>query len=201
MRTPAITLAAAALMLCLTLSVTAAPIPHGPEIVSGLIDRALNDPEIREQANITDEQADALSALSLTTQRTLITQRAEVEIARLELQDLWRADEPDAEAIHAAIDRVNTLETAIQHTMADARIQSMEILTAEQRDTLRTIARERIQDRMAERRGGDGDEAGPQRRALFQGLGDRGGFGPRADAGDRPGPGGQRGAQLGGPVQ
>jgi len=71
--------------------------------------RLLNDPAIRQQAGITDEQAATIRKQQLDFRKTEIRGRADVEIRRMELKDLLAADKPDRAAINAKLQEISAL--------------------------------------------------------------------------------------------
>jgi Spy/CpxP family protein refolding chaperone len=184
------------LVSAVPVAVSAAPVPGGGRLAQGAIEHLLEDPEVREQAQVTDEQAEQIRQQVYETRRAMIENHAQAELARLELEQLWDAETPDAEAIHAAIDRAAQIETQQKHAMADARLAIQNILTPEQRETIRGLVRERVRDHVADRRGAGGglgerlrDRLG-DRRGAGRGPGGPGGApgGPQAGAGPFQGP-------------
>ncbi len=160
----------------------------------GVAMRLLSDPEVQERAGVTDEQVTALEDLMYETRLAMIEHRAEAEVAQIELGRLWQDDEPNADAIHAAIDEVAEFNAERDHLQADTRLTAQSILTAEQRETLQEIARER----MAERREQRAERGFGQNSGGNQGPGgERGLRGPNADASDSSQQRGQRFAQRG----
>lgn len=192
-----LTLGAGALVAALPATAAAAPmIPGEGRMVQGLIEHFLNDPEVREQAQITDEQVDQIEQITRQTRRAVLEQQGEAALARLDLEELWRADEPDAQAIHSAIDRLAQIQTQTRHALADARLQAAAVLTPDQRETLRTLGRERVREHISERRG----DRGPGRGFLRDRIG-RGGPGGPEGPGALRGPAPERGpAGPGGPA-
>lgn len=154
-----LTLAAAALALALPLATAAAPaMPGGGRMAQGIVMHFLEDPEVREQAGITDEQVEQIRARLHEARQAMIEHRAALESAELELERLWQADEPDAAAIRAAITRIGELRTQQQIAGAETRLAIHGILTAEQRETLKQLGRERMREHR--------EQAGPARPGL-----------------------------------
>lgn len=146
-------------LLALPLTLAAQPPRQGPPL-ERLTERVLGDPEIREAADLEDEQVEALRDLVHGFQAFQIENRAARDLARLALDRLWESDEPDAEAIHAAIDEQRELAAALQHRAADLRLAVREVITTEQREKIEQALRERVRDRRGALREGRGQERG-----------------------------------------
>jgi Spy/CpxP family protein refolding chaperone len=190
-----IALGAAALVIGVPMTAAAAPMgPGGGRGLQGVAMHLLNDPEVREQTGITDEQVSQMQDRLFQARRDMISRRAEIQTAELDLERLWQADEPDARAIHAAITHLGDLRTAERVALADVRLDCQKILTPEQREKIKTIVAERFRERRSEM--GERGERG--RGGLGERLRDRlrGDGGPGAE---RPGAGqrGPRGPQAG----
>jgi Spy/CpxP family protein refolding chaperone len=181
-------LSAGALAIALPAASSAAPmVPGEGRMIQGLVEHFLNDPQVRQQANITDEQADQIETIVFQTRRSVVEQQGQAAVARLDLEQLWRADAPDAQAIHAAIDHIGQIQTQTRQALADARLQIQAILAPEQRETLQTLGRERMREHTAERGEGRGRPGERIRDRVRERFG-------------RPGPGGEdQGQGPGGP--
>jgi Spy/CpxP family protein refolding chaperone len=177
--TSAAVLSAAALLS--TTAANAAP-SHlgGGRAGHGVATRLLNNPEIREAAQITDDQVAALEEKLDEARRAGIEDRAAAETARLDLEKAWRGE--DAEAVHEAIDRLAAAQTESRHRLADLRLEAQSILSQEQRDAIRAAVRDRMETRRGEMQG---RRPGPQGDDRVRERGPRGpraeGFGPRGD--------------------
>lgn len=136
--------------------------------------RLLNDPSIRQQAGITDEQAATIRKQELDFRKSEIRGRADLEVKRIDLKDLLAADKPDRAAINAKLQEISAAQLSLQKSAIDYRLTMRDAITPAQRDKLRQVMRDRWQ-----RGGGPG-------RAGGQGEGRRGQRGPAA-APDSPG--------------
>lgn len=194
-----------ALVAALPLTALAAPVGprgagDGPQRLGHeMILRFIENPEVREAANITDEQIDQLQDIHRQAETQAIPLRADAEVIQLELQALWDEDDPDADAIHEKIDALSEVQANLQHAYADARLAAKDVLTPEQIEAVRTAARERFQDmrnNRAERRETRRDGQGfGQGRPQMNGQG----FRPGGQAGFGPGPQGPQGGRGFGP--
>jgi len=118
--------------------------------------RLLNDPAIRQQVGITDEQAATIRKQELDFRKTEIRGRADVEVKRLELKDLLAADKPDRAAIDAKLQEISAAQLSLQKTTIDYRLTMRDAITPAQRDKLRQLMRDRWQRDGHGRPGADG---------------------------------------------
>jgi Spy/CpxP family protein refolding chaperone len=130
--------------------------------------RLLNDPSIRQQVGITDEQAATIRKQELDFRKTEIRGRADLDVKRIDLKDLLAADKPDRAAINAKLQEISAAQLSLQKSSIDYRLSMRDAITPAQRDKLRQVMRDRWQ-----RGGGPG-------RADRQGGGRSGSRGPAA---------------------
>ena len=138
--------------------------------------RLLNDPSIRQQVGITDQQAATIHKQELDFRKTEIRGRADLDVKRIDLKDLLAADKPDHAAINAKLQEISAAQLSLQKSSIDYRLSMRDAITPAQRDKLRQVMRDRWQ-----RGGGSG-------RAGRQGGGRSGSRGPAAapDAQGKP---------------
>ncbi|MBN1475205.1 Spy/CpxP family protein refolding chaperone, partial [Candidatus Sumerlaeota bacterium] len=149
---PFLILGLAGLVTLISTAALAAPVtPGGGQMIQRGIERLLSDPEIREAANITDDQIAEIEAITYEARRTAIELRSQDQLAELELEQLWAADEPDAEAIHEAIDAEMEIHAAQRHAQADTRLRMQSVLSDEQREIIHTTVRDRMTERREQR--------------------------------------------------
>jgi len=118
--------------------------------------RLLNDPSIRQQVGITDEQAATIRKQELDFRKTEIRGRADVEVKRIDLKDLLAADKPDRAAINAKLQEISAAQLSLQKSAIDYRLTMRDAITPAQREKLQQAMRDRWQ------RGGGRDRAGRQ---------------------------------------
>lgn len=106
-----------------------------------------------DQLDLTDAQKDQMRELRFKHQKEMIKQRADLRVARLELQELIRSD-ADRGTINSKIDEIGKLETSMEKARVANRLDMRSILTPEQR--------EKIKDRPMMGRGMRGDGGGPR---------------------------------------
>jgi Spy/CpxP family protein refolding chaperone len=105
--------------------------------------RLLNDPSIRQQAGITDQQAVTIRKQELDFRKTEIRGRADLEVKRIDLQALLAADKPDRAAINAKLQEISAAQLSLQKSSVDYRLSMREAITPEQREKLRQLTRNR----------------------------------------------------------
>jgi len=118
--------------------------------------RLLNDPAVRQQAGITDEQAATIRKQQLDFRKTEIRDRADVEIGRVELKNLLAADKPDHAAINAKLQEISAAQLSLQKSAIDYRLTMRDAITPAQREKLQQLMRERWQRDGRGRPGADG---------------------------------------------
>jgi len=89
---------------------------------------------------LSDTQRQRLRDLRDAHQRQAIEQRAQLALARLDLQKLMRADRPDQEAVNAQIDRIARLRAEQMKSAFELRLRAQSVLTDEQLRQLKSSA-------------------------------------------------------------
>lgn len=178
----------------------------GPGMSGGF----LNHPEVQKKLGLSDEQVEKLKANHRELEKRRIQTEADLEIARMEMEDLLRADELDKEAIDKQVETIGDLHKQQIRGMVDHIVAIHDILDSSQLEKIRGFM-----DKMRAHRGGGfegrwGDnrrDRGEKGRDQWRGPdGDRRGpdgdwRGPdgkrRGPEGDRRGPEGDRGPRDG----
>lgn len=117
--------------------------------------RLAENPAARERLGITAEQAAKIRQETSDFRKGAIRGRAELQVKRLELRDLLRAETPDRAAIDKKLDEISAARLAQSKAQVHYRLAMREILTPEQRQKLRQMREE------SRHRGGR--EGGPPR--------------------------------------
>jgi Spy/CpxP family protein refolding chaperone len=107
--------------------------------------RLLNDPSIRQQAGITDEQAATIRKQELDFRKSEIRGRADLAVKRIDLKALLAADKPDRAAINAKLQEISAAQLSLQKSAIDYRLTMRDATTPAQRDKLRQVMRDRWQ--------------------------------------------------------
>jgi Spy/CpxP family protein refolding chaperone len=136
------------------------------------LSRLLNDPAIRQQAGITADQAAKINQQTSDFRKTQIRDGADIQVKRIDLQDLLSADKPDRAAIDAKLQEISASQLTLSKSAIDYQLNMREAITPAQRDKLRQLMRDRGRPRDG-RSGGGPPASGPQ------GAGRRG---PRSSA-------------------
>jgi len=118
------------------------------------------DPAIREELGLTEEQVSKLHSLGFDAAKTGLRARTDMQIRRMELEELLQQDTPDKVELEKRIKALTEAQTALTRQRIEHRLAFRNVLTAEQRTKLRSL----MHKRMAERRQGRGmrwTERGP----------------------------------------
>lgn len=105
--------------------------------------RLLNDADVRKQAGITDAQAAKIRQQVSDFRKAQIQDRANLEVQRIDLQDLMAAQTPDRSAIDAKLKQIADARMALEKSGVDFRLDMRNAITPEQRTKLRQIMRQR----------------------------------------------------------
>ena len=90
------------------------------------------------QLDLSDSQREKLRDLHEAQARKAIQRRADVQLARLDLRRLMRAERPDPAAVNSQIDRLTRLQAEGLKSAFDTRLQARAVLTPEQLRRLRS---------------------------------------------------------------
>jgi Spy/CpxP family protein refolding chaperone len=101
----------------------------------------LRNPAFRERLRITPEQAARIQAQQSAFAKARIRDRADVQVKRLELDELLAAEKPDHAQLEKKLFELNEAEFAMRKAALDQRLAMREALTPEQRDNLRDMVR------------------------------------------------------------
>ncbi|HUK30425.1 MAG TPA: Spy/CpxP family protein refolding chaperone, partial [Candidatus Acidoferrum sp.] len=143
--------------------------------------RFVNNPNMRQQLGITDEQVAKFHTMNEDFQKAGIQNRATMQIKRMELNDLLRADKPDRAAIDRKLGEVNAAQAASEKAIIDHMLAMRTILTPDQQAKIKTMMQDRPGPGMGPGmgpgrggRGGPGQNKPPQVQPQKQPGGDSG---------------------------
>ena len=105
--------------------------------------RLLKDPAMREKLGISAEQVGAIRKQESDFRKTEIRDRADLEVKRVDLQDLLEADKPDRAAIDSKLQEISTARLALEKSAIHYRLAMREAITPEQRQKLHELMSER----------------------------------------------------------
>lgn len=135
----------------------------GPDM---MLARMVRNPSFRDKLGITADQAAKIQQQSSDFRKAQIRSRADLEVKRLELQDLMSGDTPDRAAINKKLEDISAARLTSEKTSVDFRLTARNWLTPEQRQKL-----EQMRQQFSQRGFGQGPGRG--------GNGNRGPRGPR----------------------
>ena len=104
--------------------------------------RLVNNPAMREKLGITDEQAAKIRQRTFDFQKAEIRGRAEVQVKRLELDQLLTAANPDRAAIDQKLEQISAAQLAQRKLWVNYRLDMRAALTSEQRQKLQNLREE-----------------------------------------------------------
>jgi Spy/CpxP family protein refolding chaperone len=107
-----------------------------------MLARLLNNPDLRQKAGISDEQAAKIRQQYTDFRKSEIRTGADLRIKRLELSDLISAEKPDRAAIDRKLQEVGAAQLAREKSAIDFHLAMRDALTPEQRQKLRQLAEE-----------------------------------------------------------
>ena len=85
---------------------------------------------------LSEEQAQQLKSLKVDHAKQILPLKAEIQVKRLELKQLWGVDELDEGAILAKSDEVLAIGTKIRQAVTRHKLETAKLLTKEQREAL-----------------------------------------------------------------
>jgi Spy/CpxP family protein refolding chaperone len=117
---------------------------------------------MREKLGITAEQAAKIRLATTEFRKAQIRGRADLQVKRLELGELLRADNPDRAAINKKLEEISAAQLAQRKSGVDYFLKMHDTLTSEQRQKLQHM-REEFRHRGPRSRGpqGPGQHAAP----------------------------------------
>ncbi len=132
-----------------------------------MMHRMLQDPAVRERLKITPEQAAKIQAQESTVAKTMIRSHAEIQVKRMELDELLRAEKPDRALIDRKLREVQDATFASEKARIDNQLTMHDMFTAEQRQEMEKMHSE-FRGRIMQHGPGQGGMMGPG------GMGSRG---------------------------
>ncbi|MDE0042614.1 MAG: periplasmic heavy metal sensor [Candidatus Poribacteria bacterium] len=90
---------------------------------------------------LSTEQAQQLKTLKVDHAKQIIPLKAEMKVKRLELNQLWGADELNEDAILAKSDEILAIGTKIRQSMTRHKLEAAKLLTKKQREAFMKVHR------------------------------------------------------------
>lgn len=118
----------------------------------------LHRPEVRKELGITDEQLKKLDDIAFNSAKSTIQDRAALQVNRLELRRLMRAENPDRAAIDKKLQDIAQSQAALGRSRVNERLDARGVLSKEQRAKLA----EGVRRQLRQRQGLPAPEAAPK---------------------------------------
>jgi len=128
--------------------------PGGPRMGQSDPLAELLRPEVQKELAITAEQRQKLEDLRFNHEKESIQHRAAMQIQRMELSRLMKADNPDRAAIDKKVQELTQEEAAQMRSSINANLNSRAVLTAEQRAKLAQFRESRMSPERPQAQGG-----------------------------------------------
>jgi Spy/CpxP family protein refolding chaperone len=105
--------------------------------------RLLKDPAIRQQLGITAEQAAAIRQQETDFRKERIRGRADLQVKRIDLENLMAADKPDRAAIDSKLTEISAARLVLEKSAVHYRLTMRDAITPAQREKLRQWMKDR----------------------------------------------------------
>ena len=120
---------------------------------------------LADRLDLSEEQRDEIKDVLTTHQKYMIQQKADRELAEVELRELVQSDDPDLDAIEEQIKEIANLEAGMRYSQIKAMVDARSVLTDDQKEELKKLTRNRPARMMRRGAGrGRGQQRGPASR-------------------------------------
>jgi Spy/CpxP family protein refolding chaperone len=89
--------------------------------------------------DMTPGQLEKMDALRTAQVKAMAPLHADLKVKEIELQALWRADEPDAKQIIAKVKEIGAIQEKIQIAQVNHRFEMRKLMTPEQRKAMKKM--------------------------------------------------------------
>ena len=120
--------------------------------------RLLNNPDVRQQLGVSADQAAKIRQQESNFRKSEICNRADLEIKRMDLNDLLSAEKPDHAAIDSKLQEISAAQLTLEKSAIDYRLTLRDALTPDQRQKLQQMMMRRGRPEP----GGNGGPVGPR---------------------------------------
>ena len=93
--------------------------------------------------DMTPEQSEKMDALRTALVKEMLPLRTDLRVKRIELDALWRADEPDAKKIIAKVREIGGLRQKMEIARINHRFDMRKLMTPEQRKAMKKMGMRR----------------------------------------------------------
>src|SRR5665213_3759684 len=104
-----------------------------------MLARLVKNPSFRERIGITQEQAQKIETQTFNFRKSMIDNRATLQVKRLELGQLLSAETPDRSAIDQKLQEISAARLAQSKARMDFRLDMRAVLTPEQRQKMQQM--------------------------------------------------------------
>ncbi len=101
------------------------------------------------ELNVTDKQLDQIHVLKVDLKKDLIMKKAELDIIKVDIRSLLQEDEIDVDAVNKLLDKKYEIKKAKSKKAVEAYAGLKKILSMEQIEKLKNIAREYMKMHMS----------------------------------------------------
>lgn len=136
--------ALAALMIAVVAGGLALAQPGPAGTVQAPMDRGMQGMQGMQQMHammpdMTPEQLEKIDALRTAQVKAMVPLRADLKVKEIELDALWRADEPDAKKIIAKVKEIGDIREKMEVARINHQFEVRKILTPEQRKAMKKM--------------------------------------------------------------
>ncbi len=103
----------------------------------------LDNDRVKAYLNLSDPQAQQLRQIVVSSEKSSIQTRAQLEVRHIELRELLRADQPDSDAIMKKVQEISDLRGQEMKQHVQALLDAEKVLTPEQRKKIRQFIENR----------------------------------------------------------
>ena len=96
---------------------------------------------LADELKLSEAQRSELNEIAADHRKNIIRQKAEIDLARVDVQELMRQDEPDIAELRSELMDIATLEVDMKCQQIQVRINAKNVLTEEQQEALKKILR------------------------------------------------------------
>jgi len=98
---------------------------------------------LTDELKLSDDQKAKLEEMHTAHRKDMIKSNADLQIARVDLQNLMRQDNPNLDSIHEQLQKIANLEAEMQFSQIKATVEAKNILTDEQKTALKKMREDR----------------------------------------------------------
>ncbi|MGD1072203.1 MAG: periplasmic heavy metal sensor [Bryobacteraceae bacterium] len=99
----------------------------------------LSDPNVRQQLGVTADQAAKIRQQESDFRKAEIRNNADLQVKRMDLNDLLAAEKPDRAAIDSKLQEIGAAQLAVEKSVIDNRLNMRDALTPAQRQKLQQM--------------------------------------------------------------